>query len=259
MAHIQMNYFSNALKRSTDVQIFLPSPEPDDYLFGDPGKYRQPGKKYQALYLLHGSYDDGNSWSRKASIERYAQEHCIAVIMPSVENSMYVNMEYGDCYETFIAEELPAFAEKMLPISGRREDRFIAGLSMGGGGAFRMAFLYPEKYAAAASLSGGVGMKEVRNSAHLQKMPKSYLRAVGKKKDVEELIPDCVPEELPRLYMTCGTEDFILPGNRSFYEAAVKKGIDVVYEEHPGVHSWEFWDQHIQDVLRWFPLKRDMV
>ena len=259
MAHIQMNYFSNALKQNTDVQIFLPSPEPDDYLFGDLGKYRQKGKKYQALYLLHGSYDDGNSWVRKANIERYANEHSIAVIMPSAENSMYQNMEYGNSYETFIAEELPSFIEKLLPVSGKREDRFIAGLSMGGGGAFRMAFLYPEKYMAAASLSGGLGMEAVQGSAHLQKMPESYLRAIGKRSDVEELIAGCTPEKLPGLYMTCGTEDFILPGNRRFYEAAADKGIQVVYEEYPGTHSWEFWDKHIQDVLRWFPLKRDMV
>ncbi len=259
MAHIQLNFFSSSLRKNTDVNIFLPSPEPDDYLFGQLEPFYQKGKKYQTIYLLHGSYDDCHSWVRKSSLERYAQERKVAVVMPTAENSMYQNMKYGEDYETFIAKELPEFLHITLPLSREREDTFIAGLSMGGGGAFSLAMKYPDKYAAAASLSGGLDMKSLKSEAHLEKMPVSYRNAVGNHEAAIDLIDNVDVKKLPKMLMTCGTEDFILPCNRSFYKKAKEYGLDIVYKESPGAHTWEFWDQSIKEVLDWLPLLQGMV
>ena len=130
MAHLQLNFYSQILKKNTNVIVFLPSIGPDDYLFDREPTYNIPNKKYQVLYLLHGSYDDYMSWSRNSRIECYAQEKCVAVVMPSVENSAYLNMAMGEQYQTYLVEELPQFLHTILPISILREDSFIAGLSI---------------------------------------------------------------------------------------------------------------------------------
>lgn len=262
MAHIQLNFYSNSLQKNTNVMIFIPTIGPDDYLFGSEEKYNLKGKKYQVLYLLHGSYDDYTSWTRNSKIECYAQEKCLAVVMPSVENSAYLDMKKGEKYQTYIAEELPHFLSVLFPISTHRKDTFIAGLSMGGGGAFRFALTFPERYCAAASLSGGLHMGILENCTHLEKMPQNYKRAIyGDEETMEviDLLEKVDVSLLPDLYMICGTEDFILPANESFYKKAIEKNIEITYEKTPGVHNWEFWDTHIQDALNWMPLKCRMV
>lgn len=262
MAHIQLNFFSDSLRKSTNVLVFIPTTGPDDYLFNKEEQFLLPDKKYQTLYLLHGSYDDYGSWTRNSRIENYAQEKCLAVVMPTVENSAYLDMEYGEKYQTYISKELPEFLSVILPLSTKKEDTFIAGLSMGGGGAFRFALTFPEKYQAAASLSGALNMKAVDNCAHMDKMPLNYMRAIyGEKEHCEviDLLETAELEKLPPLYMVCGTEDFILPANETFYEKAKEKEIDVIYEKYSGSHSWEFWDMYIRNVLDWMPLACKMV
>lgn len=262
MAHIQLNFFSDSLQKSTNVLVFIPTTAPDDYLFDQENRFLLQDKKYQALYLLHGSYDDYGSWVRNSRIENYAQEKCLAVIMPAAENSAYLDMAYGEKYQTYIAKELPQLLSILFPISTRKEDTFIAGLSMGGGGAFRFALTFPEKYGAAASLSGGLNLSAVTSCAHMMKMPRNYLCAVhgdAEAKEVIDLLEDIDTDKIPPLYMICGTNDFILPANDTFYDKAMDIGLSVTYEKHPGGHTWEFWDRYIQDVLDWLPLAKRMI
>lgn len=269
MAHLQMNFYSASLQKNANVIIFLPTQDADDYLFGTGNAKYDPAKKYQTLYLLHGSYGDCMDWSRLASVERYAQAHCLAVVMPSGENSMYLNMDAGEPYLDYIGRELPAFLERLFPLSPRREDRFIAGLSMGGYGCLRIGLEFPGQYGAIASLSGGTDLQMLRENGgpHLEKMDKHYQSAVygeqnlrGTRNDLVTLLQQDLAEgkALPRLYMTCGTEDFIFPANESFYNA-VKDLVEIQYEKYPGVHDWNFWDTHIQDVMNWLPLANQKV
>ena len=156
MAFIQLNYPSGALQQNTDVSIILPDP---------PGSaHVSPGRAYQTLYLLHGTYGDHSDWWRKTALERYAQEACLAVVMPSCGNAFYQDMVHGPKYKTFLLEELPAYLRSILPLSPRREDNFIAGLSMGGYGAMHLALSKPGQYAAAASLSGVMSFSMVLSS-----------------------------------------------------------------------------------------------
>ena len=270
MAHIQLNYYSPALKKNANVIVFLPSQDADDYLFGTGNAKYDPAKKFQTLYLLHGSYGDYLDWSRISNVERYAQAHCLAVVMPSAENSSYMKLANGEDYTAFIGKELPAFLQTMFPLSSRREDNFIAGLSMGGYGCWRIGLAYPASFGAIASLSGGMDMQMLRESGgpHLEKMDKHYQAGVwggratirGSRDDIVVMLKDAVEAgvDLPKLYMNCGTEDFIFPSNEAFYEQA-KDLADIQYEKFPGVHDWNFWDSHIQDVMNWLPLANAKV
>jgi enterochelin esterase-like enzyme len=108
--------------------------------------------KYRVLYLLHGHSDDHTAWQRWTSIERYVEGLNLAVVMPAGYLSFYTDMAYGPRYGQFISEEVPAVVHDLFPLSSEREDTFVAGLSMGGYGAFKLALTYPERFAAAAKM-----------------------------------------------------------------------------------------------------------
>lgn len=157
MALIELSFKSKALMMQTSVNILLPvGTNKVDFTAQDDFTYEK--KKFPVLYLLHGASDDHSCWLRLSSIERYAEEKGLAVVMPNADLSAYSDMVYGHRYWTYISEELPQFVEATFPISEKREDHFVAGLSMGGYGAFKMALRKPDYFAAAASLSGAMDL-----------------------------------------------------------------------------------------------------
>lgn len=58
-------------------------------------------------------------------------------------------------------------------------------------------------------------------------------------------------KQFPAFYVACGLQDVLLEANRSIAEALEEAGADVTYEEGPGFHDWDFWDEYIQHVLKW--------
>lgn len=215
-------------------------------------------RKHPTLYLLHGLSDDHTTWLRRTSIERYVAPSGLAVVMPAVGRSFYTDMAAGGRYWTFISEELPEIAGKFFGLSERREENFAAGLSMGGYGAFKLALAKPEKFYAAASLSGAVdivsqlsviGMETQNIFGDLNQLP-------GSSNDLFYLARKLMSSGAPRpkLYQWCGTEDFLYEGNIKFQKFAKELKMELTYEESPGDHQWKYWDQQIQRVLEWLPL-----
>ena len=139
MALIHCDFFSEVLHLSTSVVVILPQPAPSQNgTTGCGGSHKHP-----TLYLLHGLSDDHTIWQRRTSIERYVSLLDLAVVMPAVHRSFYTDMAHGYRYWTFISEELPALARSFFPLSDAREDNFVAGLSMGGYGAFKLGLTHP--------------------------------------------------------------------------------------------------------------------
>lgn len=259
MAVIHLNFPSDALAGNTDVNLILPDV---------PGGAIPQGKRFQVLYLLHGTFGDYTDWCRKTAIERYAQAKCLAVVMPSGFNSMYQDMAHGPRVKTYLLEELPAYLRSILPLSERREDNFIAGLSMGGYGAMHLALSKPGSYAAAASLSGLFTFGGLARATGRQPWPMMAVtggispEAIDKSQrnvavQAKALLKKGVP--LPELFLSVGTEDFTLQGNRDGVKKLRALGLEPHYEEHPGAHTWEYWDTHIRRVLDWLPLKNGLV
>lgn len=216
-------------------------------------------EKYPTLTLLHGLSDDHTAWTRYTSIERYAAAAGIAVVMPAVNRSFYADMASGPRYWTFISEELPLLARYYFPLSDRREENFVAGLSMGGYGAFKLALHYPERYAAAASLSGAL---DVVNRAEAFESDFNLIfggkeKIAGSSNDLfhlaEKLTQSNQPQ--PQLLQICGTEDFLYEDNVRFRDFARSQSLNHTYEEGPGAHSWDYWDTNIQRVLQWLPIR----
>ena len=117
MALIETHFFSTSLCFGTDLNVFIPTPNVDELSVEGEYDYFHDGAKFQVLYLLHGGFGDYTDWMRLTSIERYAQAHKLAVIMPSASNSFYQDMALGSDYLTYVTKELPEFCRKMFPIS----------------------------------------------------------------------------------------------------------------------------------------------
>jgi S-formylglutathione hydrolase FrmB len=254
----EVNFFSDVLTLRCTMQVILPQRK-----LAETKNRRAP--KYRTLYLLHGHSDDHTAWQRWTSIERYVEGLNLAVVMPAANLSFYTDMVQGGKYMQFIADEVPAVVRDLFPLSSARKDNFVAGLSMGGYGAFKLALTYPERYAAAASLSGAVDIREVVK-AHGDPNDKAWLaqmrtvfgdlsKVPGSKHDLFALAKKVAKGPVqPRLYQCCGTEDFLHADNIRFRDAVRKLPLDLTYEEGPGEHVWGYWDRMIQKVLAWmFP------
>jgi putative tributyrin esterase len=243
MALFQCQYFSETLEISASMTVILP---------------QKKGKLFPTLYLLHGLSDDHTAWTRQTSIERYANARGIAVVMPAVNRSFYTDMSHGAKYWTFISEELPELARSFFPLSPLREHNFVAGLSMGGYGAMKLGLSYPERYAAAASLSGAVDVHRLaleRLSGDMKNVISDPSDVPGSSLDLFALAEQIVPgQAIPKLYQCCGTEDFLYEDNIRFRDHVRALGLPLEYEEEPGEHEWGYWDRKIARVLEWLPL-----
>ncbi len=243
MALLHTHFNSESLGMQCAMDVLLPE--------------RSERVELPVLWLLHGLSDDHTIWQRRTRIERYVEGLDLAVVMPCVHRSFYCDMRFGLAYERFVAEELPALARRLFHISARREDTYVAGLSMGGYGAFKLALKYPERYQAAASLSGALDMASRWKNAP---------ERIGDMELVFGGNPEGTPNDLmflarqragdasrprPHLFQCCGTEDFLYADNLSFRDLALGLGFDLTYRESAGSHNWDFWDETIQKVLQW--------
>jgi putative tributyrin esterase len=255
MALIQCDFFSEVLGLSSSMNVILP--QQTFAQIGMSGNVR--AAKHPTLYLLHGLSDDHTVWLRRTSIERYAAELGLAIVMPAVHRSFYHDMAYGLNYWTFISQELPAIARSFFPLSELREDNFVAGLSMGGYGAFKLALNCPEQFAAAASLSGTLIAEGTfdRYPADARLIYNNREDIAGSDSDLLSVANRLSKSSRPKplLYQCCGTEDFLYEENNKFRDYVKPLNLSLTYEEAPGEHTWAFWDEHIQRVLQWLPLQ----
>lgn len=135
-----------------------------------------------------------------------------------------------------------------IPADG--DHLYAAGLSMGGFGALKCALTYPDRFAGAMSYSGGLRCLE-RVAQYSQILPEEEFRAVlgmelacGPENNLMLLAEKAAQaKRMPKLYMACGTEDFLIAENREVHEHVKKLGFDVTYEEWSGIHDWVFWDR----------------
>ena len=257
MAIIQMNYVSGALQRSVPVQVILPV----DKLTPD-GKLPAP-KKYKTLYLLHGYLGNYTDWVSGTRIQRWAEERDLAVVMPSGDNSFYVDRpQSGNCYGEFIGRELVEITRRMFPLSEKREDTFIGGLSMGGFGAMRNGLKYHDTFGAIISLSGVLHMFEesmaMPRRANAEKMEEIFgdLEKAANSDNNPVWLAEKLTDgnDLPDIYIACGIQDWLIEHSRKFRDLLQRKGFRVTYEEGPGDHNWDFWDTYIKKALDWLPL-----
>jgi S-formylglutathione hydrolase FrmB len=236
---------SGALGTHTSITVLYPSST----------RARPPG----VLYLLHGYSDDDSVWTRLSALERHLGDRNLAIVMPQGGLSFYTDMQQGQAWYRHVAEEVPALVEGMFRVSTARRDTFIAGQSMGGYGAFKIALLNPAKFCAAASLSGALdisarvftGPGPFRDQ--LSRVFGDLANLKGSPHDLAVLLRRAIKAgvRLPRLHACCGAGDFLIEDNRRFAAAAARLGAGLDYLENDGAHDWAYWDREIPRVLDW--------
>ncbi|MCJ7583287.1 MAG: esterase family protein [Anaerolineales bacterium] len=248
MALIHLDHVPETVKVNLPLNIILP----------DPGKMGGLAvAKRKVLYLLHGLSDDASAWQRYSSIETVAAGYGLVVVMPSVGRSFYIDQPNGQKYFSYLTEELPQYLVDVFGLAPRREDTLIAGVSMGGYGAFKAALLRPELYSAAASFSG------VLSLAILQAMPDDPRRdefaflfgdlekLAGSDHDPAVWLKRAAqnPSLLPRLFISCSRQEDLYPLSGMFHAACQSLGVPAEYHEEDGGHDWFFWDGQIRRFL----------
>ena len=261
MSMIQVTYMSQALWRTVPVQVILPADKArrDGTLL--------PRRTFKTLYLLHGLHGSSMDWMTRTRIVRWAEMQDLAVVMPSGDNSFYVDREASNNrYGEFIGRELVDITRRMFPLSDKREDTFIGGLSMGGFGAILTGLTYPETFGRVIGLSSAMHMFEqletispkdwtygeslfgpAKEALVSRKNPRVALELLMKRKAADPAV------ELPKLYMAIGKDDFLLESNRTFRKLFEDAGFDLTYIEDEGDHNWDFWDKYIHEALAWLP------
>lgn len=281
MAVITMDFESQLYGGRHPISIILPDLPRDQA----PGEFYPANRKFKVLWLLHGTFGDCTDWIRRTNIEVYACEKNLAVVMPSALNTDYVNWpSFGvgcNMYD-YLFDELMPMIYNWYPISDKRDDNYIAGLSMGGAGAMIYALNHPEKFAAAGSLSFPLISYENRKNGIFKDPPVApYLQKYrldrfvnqmanaggedGYQKSLnntwDRLIKNYQEHvDMPKLYFAIGDKDFLFPAYQIFKQFAVEQGYhDIVFEEEPGrTHEWRFWDKYIERFLNLYVTRQKL-
>ena len=273
MALLHFEFESEYTGQNEDVNIVMP----DKTRGMTPAAFYGSGKKYPVLWLLHGTFGGYSDWIRKSNVETYACEHDCIVVMMGVGNSDYEAwpaFTLGYDATRYVVDELMPIVYNWLPASDKREDNFIAGLSMGGRGTMTFALNYPEKFAAAAVLSScptdldgqraelealfakkpsALSGMELRryNQMHRYDSVDGYLDSISNAwRKLDELV--AAKADLPRFLFSIGTEDMAYDAMQVFRRHAEEIGFPFEYHEGPGRHEWRVWERDIQIAFRFF-------
>ncbi len=257
---MQVNFRSKVLSMADSMNVILP----DDRIEGD----------FPVLWLLHGGGGNEGDWVENTGIRRYADKHNMAVVMPHAGYSRYCNMYWGFDYFDFLTQELPQIITHMFPrVSQKREDNFIAGLSLGGSGAISLGMRRPDLYGAIGVLSassiiplehlrpksaggpaapGGPGRMSVNmvnfgveDTGDLKGNPEHDVLL-----NAENIIKERKP--VPKVFHAVGMEDHAYPvglGLKEFFEKFEDNPFRYEFHTEHGTHCWEFWDKWIQAFL----------
>jgi S-formylglutathione hydrolase FrmB len=221
--------------------------------------------RYPVLYLLHGLGGSHEDWvSSRAHLAQHAAQHRIIIVTPEGKAAWYTDSATApdERFESYIMQELLPDVERRFRARATREGRAVAGLSMGGYGALKFGVKYPDKFVLAASMSGAFAAPtwDAADKNLPDFVKPSIARVYGAMdspvrpaNDLFKLFAALPPEKigaLPFLYLDCGTEDFLFDSNRALAELLVRRKIPHEFRQLPGGHTWPYWDQQVQEILR---------
>lgn len=246
---------SKCLQRRTSISVILPA---DNIHFLNDTEEIVP-KPYKTLYLLHGLYGSDDIFLANTSIQKFAEDNGIAIVIPCGDNSFYIDNEKSHAYYgEYVGCELLDITRNIFPLSDKREDTFIAGFSMGGYGAIRNGLKYYENFSKIGMISAALIMDDIVNYTDDNNVLKSrdfYESIFGDLKDVigsdadpKFLINNC--PDIPDIFMACGIDDFLFEKNADFYRFLKENNVDATFIGDDGEHTWEFCDKYVKEFIK---------
>lgn len=241
MALMHLTRFSDTLQTHMNISVILPD--------------KLPSGPLAVIWLLHGLGESGTVWERRTNIEDIAINYQVAVIMPNVDRSFYMNEINGLPYWDYLTKELMPEMQRLLPISSQRSQNFVVGNSMGGFGALKLGFTHPEWFSAVAALSPAIDLDDIIpimpdiGKVFGSSIPTHYLfnlMQAASKTELQEI----------QWYRAIGTADFLYEANQQFSTAMQANHLNETYKTRPGDHDWSFWNEEIKQVFEWLPLER---
>ena len=266
MARILIDFFSSALGRACQTEVFMPQ-----------AAGKKPGNKHPVLYLLHGTFNDQTAWGRLTAIERHVNDKDIAVVVPAAQDSAFSNMIKGERFYDHVAHEIPNVLCDMLPLCNDGDNVYIAGLSMGGYGALKIGLLNPSQYTAIGAFScnnqaitQGSGLKGPDLAIPTKRARLVFGRdqigmAGGDPAfDLFEMAKRNLEHDqrLPSVFIACGDADRNVRATQmlaNFFLEMPNNPYRASYHEAPGNHDWVFWDTWIKHFLDSLPLDNTKV
>ncbi len=263
MAFISSNFYSAALGQEVDLEIYLPN----DYT--NKTSISQP---QAVIYFLHGLSRSQKYFKELSATNRYARDNQLAVVYISAPQSWYSDMVHGMKYYTYITEELPKLLKSMYGLEFPREKTFLAGLSMGGYGTWKIGLSRPDMFSAIAPMSAPCDMKTVAEMIKKRKAAgadtsgfSSFFSAFGDDMNIKdeddifcllEKVSKLPAEQQPRIRSMCGKQDELI----SIYKQNVKLDefaktlplADYKFWRWDGAHEYSFWDRAILHAIAFF-------
>ena len=257
MAYFRIEYYSNALRRTAEFEMLVPN----DFRADDPAQNDAAhSRPMKTLFLLHGYTGRAGNWIPWGIPEKYN----FAVVMPTAENSFYLNGEAtGRQYQTLVGEELLDYVRKTFHLAQGPDDTFIAGMSMGGFGALHTGLAYPDRFGKIGALSSALIVHEltnlppegnpVANFAYYREIFGDPATAVHRDVNPEVLVRQLksAGKKIPDIYICCGTEDFLIEPNRAFHRFLTEENVPHEYHESKGSHDMVFWHEYIAKIVEW--------
>ena len=255
MATMKIKYLATSIMMQMHLQLFLP-----EKVFSEP-TCKEAGEM-RVLWLLHGEGGDCSDWPRLSMVEHYAQERNVALVMPNMDNSMYMNMAHGAYpYFTYLTEELPPYLRSLLPILPKEPERnFVAGVSTGGYGALKWALNKPDFFGGCACLSGELDLRRaVREKAAEGSLGEDWQAAFGDESYVSENENDLLwlarklsgeGRALPAIWLTNGAGDESALRNREAAELLAGCGVPIDYQRSEEETGWRLWDRQLEQFVR---------
>ena len=257
MLSIDCNFQSLVLRTQVNVKVYLPNPE---NFIHPVYNYRERYSftPFKTLFLLHGIMDSGMQWVENTSITRLAQEAGIALVIPSCGNNFYVNTIYGPAYSDFVSDELMGFVHSMFPLSDKREDSYIWGISMGGYGALSMGFRYPEMFSKVIAMSPTSDVEFAARFANAMGINTQYVigdwkTLSGSDMDLKVMAEKAAKsgKEIPEMLLIIADQDHMVRDNTQFRDCVTRLGLKNEFRTYPGDHTWGFWDAHVKECIDW--------
>lgn len=253
----QLSHTSNILNQERNFAIYLP---PD---------YETSQRSYPVLYLLHGGGDDQTGWVQFGEVLHIADKSIkegnatpMVIVMPDAQTTRLGFFNHIDGtwnYEDYFFNELMPYVERTYRIKSERRYRAVAGLSMGGEGAFIYALHRPDLFSSSCPLSASVEFetyeqreRDLKAMAGKRKLTDDYIKAAIESLDVHSIIKNRTKEELDsvRWYIDCGDDDFLFEGNSLVHIALRKKDVKHEFRIRDGGHTWTYWRESLPEVLK---------